>query len=101
MNLKIQVIGACNTGKTTIAQEIKQHLGSLGIKTTLVDKFNDPNAPAAHHFKLNVLKEKQLIVNIETIQVQHNNGCLNIMKSLHADPDEDEILTTQEDYEDF
>jgi len=71
MKINIIIVGGVRTGKTTIGQEIEQHLESFGIRTDFVEG----NTPAEPRFtkeqrekNLQALVEKGLEVEIVTCQ---------------------------------
>ncbi len=71
MKVQVIIVGSIRSGKTTIGQEIEEHLESFGIRTDFVEG-NTPNSPRfteeqrAKNFEN--LKEKGLEIEIVTCQ---------------------------------
>lgn len=70
--LKIQVIGYVNCGKTTVATLIKNTLEAHGIQATLTDQEED----SIHRDQkrcLEALAEKELTVDIVVVQARRDS----------------------------
>lgn len=65
-DLKIVIVGATNSGKSTIAEEISRYLHLIGFETNLVDD----NTPLEifQVDRLKALKERGIKIEIQTAQ---------------------------------
>lgn len=74
--IKIKVIGLSKVGKSAVARLVLNHLSELGLVTSLIDEpknYNDEYNPSA---KLNSIVERNVNVEIETVQARRDGSFL-------------------------
>lgn len=73
--MTIQVIGGCNTGKSTICEEIGYLLASYGFDVSVNKIMNEEPGfvdPKRHYERLNAIKQKGLKVTVVETQARRD-----------------------------